>query len=344
VDRYVSPRIAFWTSSYAPEIEAIGSEVAVLRRHFRSSVAWGINPMCWVQCSWRRGFICHPNFWPMFRSSTWLLQRLFEVNHIFGSFHDWFYLTAASRRPLILTLVVRSTAVTLPNVERIDRIVVEWQSDSAALGGLGIAPESIKVIPPPVDLAQFSPATPPRYPFTVLFASSPDRIDWFSDRGLDALLDAAVLRPNYRFILIWRPWGSTHAEIKRWVADRKLTNVEIRHSAISQMQTVYQHAHATIAPFTSSTTTKSVPQSLVESLACGRPVVTTPLVSIGHDIEKAKAGVCVVANGAAIASGLDEVCDQWSEMSSNARAFAETHFPVSKFVNAYHALYSDLLM
>ena len=42
----------------------------------------------------------------------------------------------------------------------------------------------MRLIFPPVDLARFAPAPPPPGPFTVLFASSPDKEGWLGHKSL----------------------------------------------------------------------------------------------------------------------------------------------------------------
>jgi len=93
------PRIAYWTSSFEPHMEAVASEVAVLRRHFSSSVAWGLSHRHWALLSWRRGYCLHPRLHLLFRLVTRLLGPAFEINHIFGSLGDWFYLRGCAGRP-----------------------------------------------------------------------------------------------------------------------------------------------------------------------------------------------------------------------------------------------------
>ena len=73
--RHVSPRIAYWTSSFEPHLEAIASEVALLRQAFPSSVAWGMSHRRWALLSRRRGYCLHPRLHLLFRLATRLLER-----------------------------------------------------------------------------------------------------------------------------------------------------------------------------------------------------------------------------------------------------------------------------
>jgi glycosyltransferase involved in cell wall biosynthesis len=339
----MSPRVAYWTSGYAPDMEAISSQIATLRGSFPGSVAWGLNRNRALQLSWSRGFIVHPRLWVPFRGATRVLQAAFHVNHIFGGHGEWFYVRAAVKRPIVLTAAVRKAKCDEQLLRKVDAFIVEWQSDAAGLAELGVDRERIHVIPPPVDLERFAPSPPPKRGFSILFASSPESVDGITARGVDALLDAAALRPAYRFVLLWRPWGDSHAFLKEALGRRGLENVEIVHERLPRMEEMYARVHVTVAPFRSASATKSVPNSLIESMACGRPVVATTAVSFAKDAEWASAGRCVEPNGEAIAAGLDEIQRQWNMTSRNARQFAMEHFDQSRHIELHRSLYASLL-
>jgi len=90
--RHVPARVAYWTSAFEPEIEAIAGEVAIIRRHFPSSVAWGLSHRHWVLLSWKRGYCVHPRLHLLFRGLTRVLRRACDLNQIFASLGGWFRL------------------------------------------------------------------------------------------------------------------------------------------------------------------------------------------------------------------------------------------------------------
>lgn len=343
MDRHVSPRIAYWTSAYAPGMEAISHQVALLRRHFAHSIAWGLNRQRTFQFSMGRGFILSPRLWPFFRGATSVLQRAFHINHIVGGLGDWFYLRAATRRPIVLTAAVRSMPCDRLLLRKVDQFIVEWTTDVDALLSLGISADRVCVVPPPADLKRFSMAGVPSNEFTVLFASSPETQEQFDDRGIDILLDAATLRPQYRFVLLWRPWGNGLAAVRRLANERGLTNVEIVSRRIPQIEDCYRAAHLTVAPFRNPGATKSIPNSLIESMACGRPVICTSAIGFSKDVEHAGAGICIEPVADLLASATDDICRRWREMSFQARHFAERYFCQEGFIEAHRAIYQRLL-
>jgi glycosyltransferase involved in cell wall biosynthesis len=343
MDRQVPPRIAYWTSAFEPDMEAIASEVAVLRREFPGSVAWGLSPRHRMLLSWRRGYCLSPRFHLAFRAATRILEPAFQLNHVFGSLGDWFYLQGARRRPTVLTVAALAPPVHQSLLSRVDRFVVEYPSARGLLRGLGIDRDRVQLIFPPVDLARFTPSAAPAGPFTVLFASSPDDAGWLEARGVPQILDAAALRPGMKFRLLWRPWGDSLPRVEAWVAERRLSNVEIVVGRFADMASQYRAAHATVVPFARIELCKPAPNSLVESLACGRPVVTTPAVGLADLVREGRAGVVCPGDGPSLADALDRLRSGWQSYSDRARRLAERRFSAEAFCGGYHHIYKELI-
>jgi glycosyltransferase involved in cell wall biosynthesis len=343
MDRNVPPRIAYWTSAFEPEMEAISAEVALLRRRFPSSVAWGLSHRHWLRLSWRRGFCFNHRLQLVFRALTRVLEPAFQLNHVFGSLGDWFYLEGLRRRPTLLTVAANRRPVQKSLLDRIDRFVVEYPAAKIELKQLGIEEKQIQLIFPPVDLWRFAPkGAPTGSPFTVVFASSPDLASWLEARGVPQILDAAALRPRMQFRLLWRPWGDSLPQVQQWIAQRALQNVDLVVGRFPDMACQYQAAHATLAPFVDMERCKAAPNSLVESLACGRPVITTPHVGLAELIEENRAGIVCDASGADLAESLDRLQSEWPHYSARARHLAERWFSTEDFVESYERLYDQL--
>ncbi len=324
-------------------MEALAGEVACLRRAFPGSVTWGIAAREWLRLSPRRGFGFHPRLHLAFRALAWAAQRCFDVQHLFGGLGDWFHLRAVKNRPVVLTVAVDGPACEAALLGKVDRFVVEWPGAEQELAAKGISAERIRTILPPVDLARFCPASPPAGPFTVLFASSPDEASWLEARGVDLLLDAAARLPQYRFVLLWRPWGNSLPRVREWIARRRLTNVELKVQRVGDMSREYSQAHAAIAPFVDPHCCKPVPNSIVESLACGRPVVVTPAVRLAGLIAGGRAGICSMASAESLAEGLQRIEGSWPAYAEAARELALGRFSHEAFIGSYRELYRELL-
>jgi hypothetical protein len=65
-------------------MEAVASEVAVLRRDYPGSVVWGLSARRWVLMSPKKGYGFNPRLHLLFRTATRLFEPMFDLNHIFG--------------------------------------------------------------------------------------------------------------------------------------------------------------------------------------------------------------------------------------------------------------------
>jgi glycosyltransferase involved in cell wall biosynthesis len=323
-------------------MEAIAAEVALLRQAFPSSVAWGLSRRRWVLLSWKRGYCLHPRLHLLFRLATRLLEPAFDLHHFFGSLGDWYYLSPPRRRPTVLTVAAACPPVEGRLRRRVDRFVVEHPAGREALERLGIERQRVRLIFPPVDLTAFAPGPAPPGPFTVLFASSPEEESWLGARGVPQLLDAAALRPRMRFRLLWRPWGNSEARVRRWVTERGLSNVELVAGRRPDMARQYQAAHVCAAPFTEAKRSKPAPNSVVDSLACGRPVLVTEHVGLADLVQEGGAGLACAASGEALAEHLDRLQAGWGRYAQAARGLAERWFGAERFLAAYRRLYAEL--
>lgn len=337
------PSVAYWTSAMHPEMEAIASEVALLRRHFRRSVAWGITNSPWLQCSWRRGFGIHPRMHLAFRASTFFLQRAFHINHLFGGLSDWFHLASLQKHPAVMTVATHSNPCDRGLLDRIDQFVVEWPEARTTLSDLGVNDNRVQLIFPPVDLDRFHPTSMPDGPLKVLFASSPDRPDWLEARGIPLLLDAAARLPDITFRLNWRPWGTAFESVSKEIHRRELRNIELRQGRVVDMSLEYQNAHLTIAPFTDMSKCKPVPNSLIESLACGRPVILTDVVGIANFVEEEHCGIVCTPNTDGICEAIKRASADLTKLGGIARKAAEKWFSAESFIESYRDVYSKLL-
>lgn len=336
------PRVAYWVSSFETGMEACAKEMALLRAHFPGSALWGVSQTHPFSLSRKHGLVFTPRLQLLFRATTALLQKRYDINHLIGGLNDWFHLRAVRRHPTVLTIAVDGEPTTDDLLWKVNRFVIEWPAARRTLHELGIADEKISLVYPPVDLQQFAPAPPPVGPFTVVFASSPDRAEHLEGRGAHLILEAAQLRPKMRFALCWRPWGDALPRMRTMIEHAKVNNVELTVGKVTDMSSVYRGGHVTVFCMTDPRVSKPAPNSVIEALACGRPVVVTPVVGVAELIEQSGAGQVVAPTGEALAEALDVLQANWTEHARQARATAEQHFDQRHFISAYARIYDEV--
>jgi len=337
------PSVAYWISSFEPEMEAIAGEVALLRRNFPDNVLWGVSPATKLQWSKRAGYAFHPRLHYLFRALTRLRQNRFAINHLFGGLGDWFHLRALRDGPSVLTLAVHAEPTSPELLSKLDRFVVEWPRAREQLLALDVPPERIRLIPPPVDLDRFQPVSAPPDRFTVLFASAPARADWLTARGIDLILEAAQRRPDMLFRLLWRPWGNSLPALRQRIETLDLSNVEVVVDRVLDMSAQYAAVHATVFPGVDAARCKPMPNSIVESLASGRPVVVSERMEIQDYVSGTRAGHVISLDAEALALALDRLEADWGGASEAARTLAETSFGQDRFISGYQAIYREIV-
>ncbi|RIK80388.1 MAG: hypothetical protein DCC68_11185 [Planctomycetota bacterium] len=343
MDRDVPPRIAYWSTSFEPDMEALASEVACLRRAFRGSAVWGVNARSRWPLTVRHGLGFHPRMQLVFRGLTAVLQHAFDVNHVFGSLGDWYHLRAVRRRPTVLTAAVASGACSEEMLSKVDLFAVEWPDARDELAAMGIERKRVRLVFPPVDLERFRPTPKPEGPFTLLFASSPDRADWLDDRGVGLLLEAARLRPDWRFLFVWRPWGTGLDELRRRLSAEPAANVEVAAGRFADMTPFFAPSHVTVAPFRCRQRGKPVPNSIVESLSCGRPVVVSDVVGLAGMVQEERVGTVCGLSAESFVAAAESARSDWETLAANARGVAQRWFGRESFIRAYRDIYAELL-
>jgi glycosyltransferase involved in cell wall biosynthesis len=226
--------------------------------------------------------------------------------------------------------------------DKVSLFVAETESLAAALTKAGVAPERVRVIHPGVDLRRFHPAPlPPTRPFRMLFASTPADPAEFSSRGIPLLVEAARRCPDVHVTLLWRQWGNLQAGMRALASLQLPPNVEVAHRDVDDMPGVYHSVHATVCPYARGFG-KSCPQSVIESLACGRPALVADGSGVADLIGQSGAGVVVDASVEGIVRGMRQLEASISRYGEAARATALTHFDMDVFYARYRDLYNEL--
>ncbi len=214
--------------------------------------------------------------------------------------------------------------------------------------------QKIEHIPWGVDAAAFSPAPFPDGPERVVgFLALLDRHHRY--KGLDELLHAlALLRAESGS-------GSSNGHpirLRVGGSGEKLPRYRALAAELGvgdQVEFLGFVPHADLADFFRSCHLFALPSTdgsqegfglvLLEAMACGRPVLTTPVVGMARDIERAKAGLLVPPkDAAALARALGEVIfdeGQLHEIGRRARALVEAQFTWPAIAARYEALFLE---
>lgn len=211
-------------------------------------------------------------------------------------------------------------------------VIVQSQRVKDKLIKAGVNPQKIRLVYPWVDMNKFRYTEPvDAGEIRLISASAPNLEDSFEDifkaKGIGLLLEAfkefARLR-RASLCLVWR--GHCNEMLTNKIKELDLKNQIIVINEVVDMPQLYAQSHITVVPFQNTRWSAEIPLSAVESLACGRPVVTTNVVEIASVIEKYKCGCIVEPRKEDITTGLVECAANYQLYQKNCRQPAEVLF------------------
>lgn len=337
----MSKKIIYWTGVYLPTQEGVSKELAILHHHFTNSFVYGISSKHFFRWSFVNRYLIH--YYRPYRVGmkiVSILQKKFDINHVYHNLNNLYYINNLKKRPLVLTGAAGGELLEVEKYKYINMIVVESEFDRKRLIREGIEEEKVCVVYPGLDLEEFS-YKEPKADFTILFASSPFAKEYFSGRGVYLLLSAAERCRDVQFILKWRRWVGNLRLIENFVQDK--VNVLIDDRIVPNINSLLNEAHAVIAPFTTYLMNKPCPHSIIESLAAGKPVLVSTKVGITDIIRKGKCGVVFEPKTDALIEAIKELKNNYSRYQRNARICAEKYFSKDKFIKNYERIYSKIM-
>jgi glycosyltransferase involved in cell wall biosynthesis len=344
MDRRMPTRVTYWTGVWQPGREALSNEVRALR-HLQTPVAPVVSFSTGQRSAVSPGdrvVRLSSGRWLTLRLLAAVLERRGAVTHVFGALDEWHLLRAVGRKPVLFTVALPGRAIDRALARRVSWFAAETETLADTLVRNGVPRNRVSVVYPGVDLTEYAPgpaAASAR--FRILFASSPADPREFAERGIPFLVELARRRRDVEIVLLWRRWGNT-AAARRALAGLSLPdNVTIEERDGRPMADVYRSVHATACCYEAGFG-KSAPNSVIESVACGRPVLVSDTCGLATVVSGARAGVAFPRTLEAAAAAIDELRRGYGRYAINARALAVQRFDLDSFLSAYRALYARL--
>ena len=347
--------ITYYVQRYRPQYEAISKEVELLATYFatQQNTTTHIHDLHLDGLKNIKKTLSHTSFhfayYPLLFPTTILKSKKSNINHIYTSLGDLPYL------PLLSTLNKKNTILTaaascnkkkikarLPYLKKIQKIIVETKYHQQLLLTLGLPPENIKLIYPPVDLTAFTYQTPPKQqPFTILYASCPTRKEDFEKRGVYLLIETAKQLPNTQFILLWR--HSAHQDIINLLKKENIQNITVTNEIIQNMNNYYAKAHCTIIPYTiQDDFLKLIPNSAIESLAAGKPILTSTKTEISEIITAEHSGISFEPTTQSLIKSIQELQQKYTLYQKKCTSIAQKYFDQKKYIEEYTKIYQEI--
>lgn len=342
-------RIVYFTNGYLPDREGVSKGLHILCSYFNRRFPWKVylhNLADRWQFSLGRGFVSYPDrLLPIGYPLLKYLEKTADLVHIYGSLTGRIYLRLVKKRPCILTstsaLITTRLEQCVSAWESLDIIVVESERDRQALQKMGVDSQKVFLVYPGVPTRHIQ-ASPMGAPFTILFASAPIAKDPLSlyHRGVALLIETAKRLRDCQFIFLWR---GRHAEmLSQLLSEADTDNIQVINKIVPNIDDVFKSVHCTILSPKNWDECKPCPNSLIESLACGRPVLVSNRVGISNLIELERCGITFSPDPAEVGNAIRKLQNNYEIYRKNALPTAQKYFSIKKFVRAYEDLYKKL--
>lgn len=262
------------------------------------------------------------------------LLKYFEANHdkilLFGGIESEYldHMMLSKCVPIISTIDDESKLqkFCVEIAPKLPRIIVQSTGVREVLVSKGVDPDKIDFIYPIVDYSSYDYTSPPpaEKEFRFLFASAPNTRnpdeEIFTAKGVPLLLEAFKShRSTYssKLTILWR--GYYRKKLDELLSTLSLTDcVEVIDEVVSVDEYI-KNSHATIIPYASGLRSPEYPLSALESLHCGRPVISTSVVELRKLINSYHCGCTVSPSVSELASGLDSICNQYRSYQDNCK-------------------------
>lgn len=268
-----------------------------------------------------------------------MMDRDADIHHVF--LHHLFPLPALRvlKKPVVCS--VMTTASPFPGLlSRYPHyVVINTQRDAAYLKARGF--NTYRVIIPGIDTSAVEESRIDYHSgeeFVLFCGSAPWTPGHFRQKGFDMLLSLASEMPDIRLVCLWR--GVLYDEFIERIEHFALQDqVEVINRKVD-INPILARIHAGIVLAESPGVAAAYPRSLLESLAAGRPVISSGCMAISEYIKEHSCGCMVESFSISDLAGcIKTAMENYSALAENARKIDTREFSTEKMVESYRDLY-----
>lgn len=322
-----------------PAAEAISQEIELLRTQHPGPLVY-INPNIhrptWLPRIPRLFFGWHKlaALWQMER------DRDIDLHHFYNPDPFAYPVLRWLRKPVVYSL---SGGLT-PHFKhdyfaRMGAITTLSDADQQTLQQRGL--RNVFRVRPSVDATRFTihplPLTQDG-PIRLMMASAPWTLAQFASKGIDALLAAAQRNPRLHLVLLWR--GVLLDEVRRRIAAAGVAERVTVIDGLADVNAVLATVHASIVLAADAQIIKAYPQSLLDSLAAGKPILISRAIPFAQDVERFHCGqVIETVTPEAILHAFNRLIAHYPTHTTAAQTLTQSHFSpaatLASFTEAY---------
>ncbi|MFH0835977.1 MAG: glycosyltransferase family 4 protein [Candidatus Micrarchaeota archaeon] len=326
---------------YSPENEGASQEIDALAKAFQSFICSTTNHSFsgkWIE--WNKEKFVFDSRLKFFAPAPLIIDRLGSttINHLFASYSSFkknFFLNNFTK-PTVLTITSNLERVKGLELEKARFVVVgskkQLEKARSIVGG------NCAAVLPGVDLTRFKPSPPPSMEnLRIVSASSCVSERDFKEKGFELLLRSLTRAKNVEASIAWR--GTQWDLLNKRVEELDLRDKTRLFNKVVDMPGLMAESHCAVLVPLSGEVGKDYPNSLIEALASGRPIIASRSLGISEVIEKEKCGLVVEPEVESLAAAFNELKRNYGKYQRNCVKTAKKFFSQERFVNDYAKIY-----
>ena len=348
-DKSKSMKVAIWaTSSLEVEYEAVSKEVFSISRAIKGSWIFSVSPHLVFKLSWKDKYLAfNPHFYLLLRILFPLIEKRFDINLVYGDMSPWIFHKSLTKNPIVHTITQANDHPVMEFIERCEKIIVQSSKTQDQLLTLGVPSPKIEIYYPGIDLNNFQPCEKRHDGSTkILFATAPRTREEMEARGCYLLIEAAKQTNNISYRFLYRTWRTGYTSLaatKKAIMDAGVKNIELSDSIVAEMHKIYPQHDYTIIPYTEENGGKECPNSVLEGLACGVPVLISSKCPFSKFIESNNCGVVFEPNVDDLIYAIELAKKKAGALSQASREVSEEYFNFSNTISKYEALLAGIM-
>ncbi len=324
--------------------DAVGQEIKLLSQNYGNRIfAYsGSFRKRLLQLSQRLPFLLERIYF----HKIFCFDKKVNLHHLFFPRLSNFRFLRKLKKPLIYSSVAKgmgfSTASELiEQAKKMDYVrffTVACEEDKKTLNDAGI--KNVAVVLPGINLDRFRKISfNPNSPRKLLMATPPTSFKRFENRGINLILDTLKNLPDLKVTFLWR--NVAYEEMKNLVNEKEVVNqVEIVNQLVKPEDYLQESAGA-VAVFTGTEGNKAYPNSIIESLASGRPVIVSSIMPIAKIIQQYHCGIVVNPTTSDLIVGIQEYFEKYRQLAENCQKAAAL-FSQERLLRDYQAIYQKI--
>ncbi|VAW42982.1 hypothetical protein MNBD_CHLOROFLEXI01-4757 [hydrothermal vent metagenome] len=320
-----------------PSAEALSQEINGLRAVFGGEINY-LNPNQQSPIYLPRllfGFhqLCHIR----------AVEQTLDLHHFYNPDPFPFPILRFFKRPVIYSLSsgVGDKRPNLAYFRRLTAVTVYDQLSLEKLQNWGLT--NVHLVQSGIDTSRFSfTAVPLKDEIRLMVASAPWTSAQFRSKGIDALLAAAQQMPNLRLVFLWR--GELLDEMMRRVQEKSLSEQVQVIDELVDVNQILATVHGTLNLVTETAVIKAYPHSLLDSLAAGKPIITSRAIGMAGYVEQTGCGVVVEqVTPDGIVAAIERLVVEYEVMGETAVRVGQRDFTLQKMIDSWQTVYKQIV-